>query len=261
MSRALVAALTLVAIACGGGDREGTDTTVAAAGGEAGGGAPAGGAAPAGDAVVSGRVRFTGTAPANPTIDMSEEKACADKYTTPPVDSQYVVRDGGLGNVFVYVKSGLPEGTTYAAPTAPVVVDQNGCEYRPRVFGLRTGQPLEIRNSDPVLHNIKAVPSKNRGFNISQPSAGMKTTRTFATAEVMVPLECNVHGWMKGFVGVMAHPYFATTGADGSFAIRGLPAGTYVIEAWHEKAGTQTTTVTVGAGETKSADFTFGTAT
>jgi plastocyanin len=261
MSRALVAAVTLVAIACSGGDREGTDTTAAAANGPSAGAGASGGGGPTGDAVVSGRVRFAGTAPANPTIDMSEEKACAAKYSGTPVDSQYVVRDGGLGNVFVYVKSGLPDGATYAAPTETVVIDQNGCEYRPRVFGIRAGQPLEIRNSDPVLHNIKAVPTKNRGFNISQPSAGMKTTRTFTTAEAMVPLECNVHGWMKGFVGVMAHPYFATTSADGSFSIKGLPPGTYEIEAWHEKAGTQRTTVTVGSGETKTADLTFGAAT
>lgn len=258
MSRALVAAVTLVAIACSSGERDGTDTTAVAA---EGGGAPSGAAGPTGDAVVSGRVRFTGAVPANPTIDMSEEKVCAAKYTSAPVDSQYVVRDGGLGNVFVYVKSGLPQGATYPAPTEPVVIDQNGCEYRPRVLGLRVGQALEIRNSDPVLHNIKAVPSKNRGFNISQPSAGMKTTRTFTAEEVPVPFECNVHGWMKGFAGVLPHPFFATTKPDGSFEIRGLPAGTYVIEAWHEKAGTQTTTVTVGAGETKTAELTFGTAT
>ena len=259
MSRVLLGVLVLSTIACSG-EKE-ADTDTAAAGTAANGPAAGGAAGPSGDAVVSGRVRFAGTAPANPTIDMSEEQACAAKYSSPPVDSQYVVRDGGLGNVFVYVKSGLPAGATYAAPTEAVVVDQNGCEYRPRVFGIRAGQPLEIRNSDPVLHNIKAVPTKNRGFNISQPSAGMKTTRTFATAETMVPLECNVHGWMKGYAGVMAHPYFATTKADGSFEIRGLPAGTYEIEAWHEKGGTQSTSVTVGAGETKTAELTFGTAT
>jgi hypothetical protein len=257
MSRFQVSVLLLALAACGGGEK----TTDTASGATAGGTPAAGGGAagPTGDATVSGKVKFAGTLPANPAIDMSEEQACRSKYTTQPVDSQYVSQDGGLGNVFVHVTAGLPDGATYAAPTEPVTIDQNGCEYRPRVFGLMVGQPLEIRNSDPVLHNIKAVPSKNRGFNISQPSAGMKTTRTFSTAETMVPLECNVHGWMNAYVGVMSNPFFATTKADGSFELKNLPPGTYTIEAWHEKLGTQTTTVTVGAGETKTAEFTFGT--
>jgi len=119
------------------------------------------------------------------------------------------------------------------------------------------GQKLEIDNSDPVLHNIKAVPTHNRGFNVSQPGAGMKTTRTFSTEEVMVPLQCNVHSWMHAYVGVLSHPYFAVSGEDGTFTIDGLPPGTYTVEAWHEKLGTKTATVTVGTGETKTADFTF----
>jgi hypothetical protein len=120
------------------------------------------------------------------------------------------------------------------------------------------GQPLVIKNSDPVLHNIKAVPSKNRGFNISQPTAGMQTTRTFNTDEVMVPFECNVHSWMKAHVGVMPHPFFATSNDDGTFTISGLPAGTYTIEARHETLGTHESQITVADGETKTADFTFG---
>jgi plastocyanin len=253
----LAPTLVLALVACGGKDDATTDT---AAGATAAPAAGAGGAAgPTGDASITGKVKFAGALPANPTIDMSEEAACRSKYTTPPVDSQYVSQDGGLGNVFVHVTAGLPEGASYAPPAEAVTIDQNGCEYRPRVFGILAGQNLEIRNSDPVLHNIKAVPTKNRGFNISQPTAGMKTTRTFATPETMVPLECNVHGWMNAYVGVSSHPFFATTKADGSFSLQNLPPGTYTIEAWHEKLGTQTTTVTVGAGETKTAEMTFGT--
>jgi hypothetical protein len=123
------------------------------------------------------------------------------------------------------------------------------------------GQPIEILNSDPVLHNIKAVPTANRGFNISQPSEGMKTTRTFTTQEVMVPLQCNVHGWMHASVGVLSHPFFATSGEDGTFSIKGLPAGTYELEAWHEKLGTQTMKVTVTENGTATAEFTFGSKT
>ena len=245
-------------IACGG-------LLLAGCGGDKGGGAsneagappPAPAAAPAGSASVTGTVKFTGTAPANPPIDMSEEAACKGKHTGGVTDPQIVVNNGNLGNVFVYVKSGLPAGATFTAPTEPAVIDQDGCLYKPRVFGVMVGQPIEIRNSDPVLHNIKAVPAANRGFNISQPTEGMKTTRTFDTPEVMVPLECNVHGWMNAYVGVMSHPYFAVSGEDGTFRITGLPAGTYEIEAWHEKLGTQTMSVTVTDGGTATADFSF----
>lgn len=223
---------------------------------------PQGGAAataPTGNATISGVVSFAGTPPANPKIDMSQESACASKYTTPPTEPEYVVANGKLANVFVYVKSGLPAGAKYPAPATPVVVDQSACEYHPRIFGVMVGQKVEIKNSDPLLHNIKAVPAHQRGFNISQPGANMTSSRVFDTEEVMVPLQCNVHGWMHAHVGVLSHPFFAVSGADGSFSIKGLPPGTYTIEAWHEKAGTQTTTVTIGAGETKTADFSFGT--
>jgi plastocyanin len=239
----------VLALAACGGDKGATpaaDTAAAAA-------APA----PAGGATITGAVRFTGTAPANPTIDMSEEAACQAKHTGAVTDPQVMVTNGMLANVFVYVKGGLPAGASYPAPATPVVIDQDGCLYRPRVFGAMVGQPIEIRNSDPVLHNIKAVPTANRGFNISQPSQGMKTTRTFATAEIMVPLECNVHGWMNAFVGVVSHPFFATSGADGSFSITGLPAGTYELEAWHEKFGTRTVSVTLTESGTATAEFSF----
>ena len=253
----LLAAVVLAATACGGSK----DDSGAGAGASAGGAvAQSGGSAgPKGDAVVSGVINFNGTAPANPTIDMSQEAACKGKYTGAPHDPQYVVNGGKLGNVFVYVKSGLPAGAKYDPPTTDVEIDQQGCLYHPRVFGIMVGQKLLIKNGDPVLHNIKAVPAKNRGFNISQPSEGMKTERTFSTEEVMVPLQCNVHSWMSAHVGVLSHPFFAVSDSTGAFKITGLPPGTYTIEAWHEKLGTQQMNVTVGAGETKTADFTFGT--
>lgn len=209
-------------------------------------------------ATVTGRVKFTGAKPTNPAIDMSEEPQCKSKYQTSPRAETVVVNaNGTLANVFVYVKSGLPADAKYPAPTTPVVIDQDGCRYTPHVFGIQVGQPLEIRNSDPLLHNIKAKATKNRGFNISQPRAGLKTTRTFNAAEVTVALECNVHGWMQAYAGVVPHPFYAVTGADGSFSIKGLPAGTYTLEAWHEKYGTQTATVTVAGTESKTAEFTF----
>jgi plastocyanin len=208
---------------------------------------------------ITGKIKFTGTAPRNRPIDMSEEAACKAKYkTAPPVEETVVAGPtNALANVFVYVSSGLPAGATYPAPATPVVLDQDGCRYHPHVFGVMVGQPVEIRNSDPVLHNIKAVAKKNRPFNVSQPTSGMKTTRTFTAAEVMVNLECNVHGWMKAYAGVRPDPFFAVSGNDGSFSITGLPPGTYTIEAWHEKFGTQTATVTIAGTESKTANITF----
>lgn len=207
---------------------------------------------------ISGKIKFTGTAPRNPTIDMSEEAACKGKYKTTPTEENVVAGPANaLANVFVYVKSGVPAGQTFTTPTTPVVLDQDGCRYHPHVLGIMVNQPLEIKNSDPLLHNIKAIAKKNRPFNISQPNAGMKTSRTFTAPEVMVNLECNVHGWMKAYAGVRPDPFYAVSGQDGSFSIAGLPPGTYTIEAWHEKLGTQTATVTIAGTETKTTNITF----
>jgi plastocyanin len=248
MKRALVCTAALV-LACGGNDEAPStnEGTQAAAGQQSG---------PRGNASVTGSVSFAGTAPANPTIDMSEEAQCKAKHAGTITDPQVVVRNGKVGNVFVYVKSGLPAGASYSAPAEPVTIDQDGCVYKPRVFGAMVGQTIDIKNSDPILHNIKAVPKENRPFNISQPRP-MTTKRSFNRREVMVPLECNVHSWMQAYVGVLDHPFFATTGEDGTFRITGLPAGTYEIEAWHEKLGSKTMSVTVGDGETKTADFSY----
>jgi plastocyanin len=251
MRRFAMLGLALTLAACGGGDDASSNEAAVEAGGDSKD------AAPLGRATINGTVSLTGSAPANPVIDMSEEAQCRAKHSGTITDPEYVVADGKVANVFVYVKSGLPAGQNYPVPSQPAVIDQDGCLYEPRVLGVMVGQNLEIKNSDPLLHNIKAVPTANRGFNISQPTEGMTTTKKFTTKEVMVPLECNVHGWMNAFVGVLDHPYFATTDADGRFSIQGLPAGTYEVEAWHEKLGTRTMNVTIGAEETKSADFSF----
>ena len=251
MKRILIASAVLSLVACGGGGDEGAGAVDTAA--REGGAAPAA----AGGGSVTGTVTFTGTPPANPTIDMSEEAVCQGKYASTPADPVVKVTNGKLANVIVHVKSGLPAGQRFPVPSAPAVIDQEGCLYQPRALAVMVGQTLQIKNSDPVLHNIKAVPTKNRGFNISQPRAGMTTERSFTTEEMTVPLECNVHGWMHANIAVLSHPFFATTGADGSFTISGLPAGTYELEARHEKLGTKTMSVTVPATGSVPANFAF----
>ncbi len=207
---------------------------------------------------ITGTVRFEGSAPAMPVIDMSEEPACRDKYPEPPRAQTVVVNPNGtLKNVFVYVKSGLDTTLRFPVPKDSVWLDQSGCRYEPHVFGIQVGQTLVIKNSDPVLHNINAKPTANRGFNISQPQLGMVSSRTFQVPEVMVPVGCDVHGWMSSYIGVLRHPYFSVSGGDGSFSIARLPPGTYTLEAWHEQYGTQTLEVTVGSNETKTVEFVF----
>jgi len=208
-------------------------------------------------ATIGGKVILEGAPPPNKVINMKADPKCAALHKTPSYFETVVVGPGGaLQNVFVYVKEGLGN-RTFPVPQEPVVLDQEGCHYTPHVFGVRAGQPIKIVNSDPTLHNIHPQPTKNPGFNIAQPVKGMESIKTFNTPEVMIPVKCDVHGWMSCYIGVMNHPYFAVSGQDGNFTLSRLPPGTYLIEAWHEKYGTQTQSVTVGPKETKEIQFTF----
>jgi plastocyanin len=203
---------------------------------------------------VTGKVSFMGTPPPSETISMSSDPRCMNAGAK--TETVIVSGDGSLQNVFVYVKDGLGN-LKFPVPTTPLVLDQKGCQYRPHVFGVQAGQPIEILNSDATLHNIHAWPQANQEFNMGQALQGMKDTHTFTTQEIMVPFRCDVHRWMNSFVGVVAHPFFAVTGADGAFSLQGLPPGTYTIEAWHEKFGTKTASVTIGPKESKDVGFTF----
>jgi len=249
--------------ACGGGESPPTGTDAEPAAGTEGGAeapaAPEGASAvdPATAGSISGKVTFSGSAPANEAIDMAGEADCASQYTSEPSQETYVVGgDGSLGNAFVYIKDGLGD-MAFPAPSEPVVLDQKGCRYHPHVMGVQVGQPLQIVNSDPVGHNIHPVPKENRGFNLSQPKQDMKSEKTFTQPEVMIPVGCDVHNWMNAWIGVLDHPYFAVTGADGSFALENVPPGSYTLAAWHEKLGEQTAQVTVDASGKATADFAF----
>jgi plastocyanin len=212
---------------------------------------------PATAGAIAGRVTFVGTPPAPEAIRMNADPACLQTSgTSRTSDTVLVSPDGSLQNVFVYVKDAFSE-YTFETPATPVVLDQRGCRYAPHVFGVRVGQPVEFLNSDATLHNVHAMPMKNQEFNRGEAVQGMRIRQAFTVPEVMVPIKCNVHSWMNAFAGVMAHPFFAVTGADGAFALKGLPPGTYTVEAWHEKYGTQSQQVTVGATETQTIAFSF----
>ncbi len=212
--------------------------------------------APDGSASITGTIRLDGQAPKGEAVKMNADPACQAAHPTPLLSEDIAVTESGLlKHVFVYAKEGVKG--TYPAPATPVQLDQAGCWYTPHVFGIQANQPLEIVNSDATLHNVNAKPAANQPFNVAQPVKGMKTTKKFAKPEIMVSFKCNVHPWMHAYAGVVEHPFFAVSGADGSFTISGLPAGTYVLEAWQEKLGTQSQTVTVGEGESKSVELTF----
>ena len=205
---------------------------------------------------VTGRIAFEGAAPKPAVIRMDSDPNCLQPGVT-TTEEQVVVGDGGgLQHVFVYVKDGLGD-LRFPVPATPIVLDQKGCRYVPHVFGAQVGQSVEVLNSDPTLHNVHAVPKANAEFNFGQAVKGMKTTRVFDKSEVMVPFRCDVHGWMAAYGGIVAHPFFAVSGTDGSFEIKGLPAGTYTIEAWHERLGTQTQKITVDGKAGGTVGFVF----
>ena len=208
---------------------------------------------PATAATITGTVKYPGAAPKAVKIDMSQDPACKDGDNT--VET-LVVNGGNLENAFVYVKDGLGS-RTFDTPKESVTLDQQGCRYHPHVVGIMTGQTLKVLNSDPTTHNIHPTPKDNREWNESQPPKAAAIEKTFAREEIMLPVKCNQHPWMKMYVNVVKSPYFAVTGKDGKYTLKGLPPGTYTIAVVQEKLGEQTQQITVGAKESKTADFTM----
>jgi plastocyanin len=204
---------------------------------------------------VTGHVTLQGTPPANEPIKTKTDPNCS----VPISRQDYIVAGGGsLANVFVYVKDGLGN-RVFPVPAGSVVLGQKNCQYEPHVLGIQVGQTLDIISSDPTLHNVHGGTreTSNQEFNYGQPTPGVKNQHTFSTKEVLYPFSCYVHKWMGAFLGIVDHPFYAVTGADGSFSLTGLPPGTYTVEAVHEKLGRQTQTVTIGEKETKDVSFAF----
>jgi plastocyanin len=262
LAMSLTVSLLSLSFACGGKKETGES------GDNSGGGEQTAKAwAPKGDeGTITGKVNLTGTPPAPQKIDMSQDANCASKNPNATTET-VVAKDGKLEYAFVYIKDGtLADGSkigdySFKTPDTEVVLDQNGCHYVPHISGMQPNQKLKVTNSDPTGHNIHALPASGKGneeWNESQPSGAPPiTSRTFKRSEILVPVKCNQHPWMKAYIGVVKHPFFAVSKEDGSFEIKGVPAGTYTVVAWHEKYGEKTATVKVDAKGTATSDFSF----
>ena len=204
---------------------------------------------------ITGTVALDGMPPRFPAIDMSGEPNCRN---TTPVFPQTVVtgKNGALANAVIYVKSGLGN-YRFDPPPDSVALDQKGCMYEPHIVALMVNQSLEIKNDDATIHNVHPVSKTNEAWNRSQTPGAPPMTISFAKPELAIPVECNVHPWMRSYMFVFAHPYYAVTSTAGTFELKNLPPGTYTIEVWQEKFGTQDQTVTVGAKESKTISFAF----
>ena len=256
----LVIALSLLALgsACGGGKESGTNAPSSTESAAAPYSGPTG--------TISGVISFTGTPPAPKKIDTTADAACGKANPNLMTDDT-MVKDGKLQNVFVYIKEGTVDGGKkiaeyqWSTPTSAVVLDQRGCHYNPHVIGIQTNQKLSVTNSDQTQHNIHPTPKLNQEWNQTQANGAPPIEKTFTRAEVLIPVKCNQHPWMKAYIGVMKTPFFKVSGEDGSYTIQGVPPGKYTVVAWKEggaNGSEKTMEVTVPASGSAKADFAFG---
>jgi len=207
---------------------------------------------------VTGKVLYQGPPIKAEFAPVSPDPACSPPGSPPqPSEATLVGAAGEVPYAFVYVKDGLDPAYVFDAPTEKPVFRQRTCRYEPHVIGLQSGQALEIVNDDATVHNVHAIPKENREFNVTESVKGATTTQIFTAPETMVKVKCDLHPWMSGYVGVTPHPFHAVTAADGTFELKGLPPGTYTLEAWQERFGTQTSKVTIAPKQTQTVAFAF----
>jgi len=214
------------------------------------------------EGTVTGTVTFKGT-PATPqAIDMNADAACASKNPNAVAETE-VIKDGKIQNVLVYIKDGTTSdnkkitGFSFPVPNEPAKLDQNGCHYVPHVVGIQANQKFVVTNSDPTSHNVNVQGKSNASWNNVQSPNAPPIEQTFKRPEVIIPIKCNQHPWMKSYVGVFGHPFYAVTGPDGSFSLKGVPPGKYTLVAWHEKFGEKTMQIDLAANGTATADIAF----
>ena len=216
---------------------------------------------------ITGNINFAGTPPEARAVDMNADPACAARNPNATAED-VVFKNGKLQNVFIYIKDGQTadggrkiNNLTFNVPATEAKLDQQGCQYTPHVLGVQAGQKLAVYNSDPTTHNVNVQPKTNQAFNQAQGQSAPPIVKTFGRAEVLIPVKCNQHPWMKGYIGVLKHPFFAVNREDGTYEISGVPPGSYTVEAWHERYGAKTMQVTVAANGSATADFSVGGAT
>jgi hypothetical protein len=247
---ALLAAVIFCA-GCGGGGQS-TNKPEAPAAAQQGTWRPTGN-----EGTITGKIHFQGQAPKQKPLSMEGDEVCAKKHSSPVYPETVVANGNGtLRNVLVRVKTGL-EDKTFSVPEQPVTLDQDGCMYKPHVLGMQAGQKLKITSSDATAHNIHPLPRDNREWNVSQAPGADPILQSFDKPEVSIPVKCNQHPWMRAYVHVLSHPFYAVTGEDGEFTIKGLPPGKYEIEAVHEQYGAMNETVDVPANQTATLNFTY----
>ena len=208
------------------------------------------------EGAITGKVSYDGALPTLKKIDMSQDANCAAAAGDKTADD-LLVADGKLANVFVYLKGGPIDKSKFATPSDPVVLDQQGCRYHPRVLGIQTNQPFKVTNSDSTTHNIHPSPKVNDEWNQMQAQNAPPIEKKFSRAETLIPVKCNQHPWMRANIGVLAHPYFAVSAKDGSYTIKNVPPGTYTLVFWHETKGEQSQQVTIAVKESKTQDITY----
>jgi plastocyanin len=210
----------------------------------------------AGSGTIKGEVKLTGPAPVNPMIRMGMDPPCSRENAGKRLNQEIVLKgaDGGLANAFVQIDGALPAS---APPADPVVINQKGCVYSPRVVGAQAGQTLRVINSDTLPHNVHIANSKINSFDTTQPKSGMVFNYTLKKDDTMLRLGCMIHSWMTAYIGVSPHPFFAVTDKTGTFTIAKVPPGKYTIHVWHERFGRLTRTVDVTSGGTATINFDY----
>jgi plastocyanin len=260
----LVLAIALSLLALGSACSKSPETTTNVNGGGSESAGPYNG--PTG--TIAGVVSYDGAPPAPTKIDTTADAACG-KANPNLMTDHTIVTDGKLANTFVYIKEGTVEGGkkigdyAWSTPTTAIQLDQKGCHYNPHVFGVQTNQKISITNSDQTQHNIHWIPKTNPEWNQSQPNGAPAIEKSFARSEVIIPVKCNQHPWMKAYIGVLKTPFFSVSSTNGAYEIKGVPPGKYTVVAWREGGAdgqTKTMDVTVPANGAGKADFSFGSA-
>jgi len=205
-----------------------------------------------------GKITFHGQKPPRKVIAMDADQGCMNANHGKTVYQETVItgKGGGLANAFVYIKAGL-EGKTFEPPKEPVKIAQHGCMFEPRAIGVLAGQMVDVANVDPVSHNFHAMPSNNRDWDQQQSPGAADMQHRFPRPEIMIPVKCNVHAWMRAYIGVMPHPYYAVTGPEGTWEFTNVPPGDYTVAVWHESLGEKTAQLHLDAHGNETLDFTY----